>query len=330
LSSFLDHGEKEMRKITVAAALAVAFGAAGSALAADVLPESGPLPKVTMERLLLVDAIHQGSRVVAVGDRGYIVLSDDNGKTWRRAKSPAAPLLTAVEFVDAKSGWAVGHDSVILATTDGGETWAQQFSAPAEQRPLLDVHFVDKSNGFAIGAYGAFFETADGGKSWNPRKVIEDDKHLNAFIPLPEGRLLILGEAGTILASQDAGKTWAAIPSPYKGSLFGGLVADDGAVVAFGLRGRIFRSTDSGKNWKAIDNASVATLMDGSKLPDGALVVAGNGGTVLVSRDHGQSFQPVPTGSTKAFAKALLGPPNAVILIGETGAREVPLPIAKR
>ena len=42
-----------------------------------------------MERLLLVDATHQGSRVVAVGDRGYIVLSDDNGKTWRRAKSPA-------------------------------------------------------------------------------------------------------------------------------------------------------------------------------------------------------------------------------------------------
>ena len=320
-----------MRKTTVAAMLAVAL-ALGPLLtaSAEVLPDSGPLPKVTMERLLLIDATHQGSRVVAVGDRGYIVLSDDNGKTWRRAKSPAAPLLTAVEFVDAKSGWAVGHDSVILATTDGGESWVQQFSAPAEQRPLLDVLFVDKNVGFAIGAYGAFFETADGGKSWNPRKVIEDDKHLNAFIRLSEGRLLILGEAGTILGSPDSGKTWTAIPSPYKGSLFGGLVADDGAVLAFGLRGRIFRSTDAGKTWKAVDNASVATLMGGSKLPDGALVVAGNGGTVLVSRDNGMSFVPLATGSTKAFAKAILGPPNAVILIGETGAREVALPIAKR
>ncbi|MCM2328396.1 MAG: YCF48-related protein [Lysobacter sp.] len=309
-----------------AASLALCAPAAG----AEILPESGPLPKVTMERLLLVDATHRGSRVVAVGDRGYIVLSDDNGATWRRAKSPAAPMLTAVEFLDAKQGWAVGHDSVILATADGGDTWTQQFAAPAEQRPLLDVTFLDKDNGFAIGAYGAFHETSDGGRTWNPRKVIEDDKHLNAFVRLSDGRLVILGEAGTILLSADAGKTWSPVASPYKGSLFGGLVADDGAVVAFGLRGRIFRSTDAGKTWTAVDNASVATLMGGTKLPDGALVIAGNGGTVLVSRDHGKSFVPLVTGSTKAFAKAILGPPNAVILIGETGAREATLPLAKR
>jgi photosystem II stability/assembly factor-like uncharacterized protein len=321
-----------MTRTRVAAALAFAgllLGAAGIH-AADILPESGPLPKVTMERLQLIDATHQGSRVVAVGDRGYIVLSDDNGKTWRRAKSPAATLLTAVEFVDAQHGWAVGHDSVILATSDGGQTWVQQFAAPAEQRPLLDVIFMDERVGYAIGAYGAFYETADGGKSWNPRKVIEDDKHLNAFIRLSGDRLLILGEAGTILSSSDAGRTWSSIPSPYKGSLFGGLVADDGAVVAFGLRGRIFRSTDAGKTWKAVDNASTATLMGGSKLPDGALVIAGNGGTVLVSRDNGQSFVPLATGSTKAFAKVVLGPPGAVILLGETGAREVALPLGKR
>ncbi|HEX4944645.1 MAG TPA: YCF48-related protein [Usitatibacteraceae bacterium] len=298
--------------------------------AADILPESGPMPRVTMERLLLVDATHRGSRVIAVGDHGYIVVSDDNGRTWRRAKSPAAPLLTAVDFLDAKSGWAVGHDSVILATADGGETWVQQFAAPGEQRPLLDVIFIDGNAGYAIGAYGAFYETTDGGKSWNPRKVIGDDKHLNAFVRLPGGRLVILGEAGTILLSPDAGKTWEAVPSPYKGSLFGGLEADDGSVIAFGLRGRIFRSTDAGKTWKAVDNPSVATLMGGSKLPDGALVIAGAGGTVLVSRDNGLSFVPLATGSTKAYSKAVLGSANEVILFGESGVREVALPSAKR
>jgi photosystem II stability/assembly factor-like uncharacterized protein len=325
-----------MSRITVVAA----YAAAGIALAAGTtgMAQEKPAPtqaaapfgKVTMQRLLLVDATRHGSRVVAVGDRGYIVLSDDEGKTWRRAKSPPAPLLTAIEMIDAKAGWAVGHDSVILATADGGENWVQQFSAPSEQRPLLDVHFVGKDRGFAVGAYGAFYETSDGGKTWEARKVIEDDKHLNAFVRLPEGRLIILGEAGTLLVSKDAGKTWSAAASPYKGSLFGGLVADDGAVIAFGLRGRIFRSTDAGATWKVVDNPSVATLMGGSRLPDGALVIAGNGGTVLVSRDNGQSFVPLATGSTKAFARAVLGPPNAVILIGETGAREAALPLAKR
>jgi len=320
-----------MRKTT--ATLALATGLVSAALAApkpELLPESGPMPAITMERLLLIDASRQGNRVVAVGDRGYIVISDDNGKSWRRAKSPPTPLLTAVEFIDEKKGWAVGHDSVILATADGGDTWVQQFSAPAEKRPLLDVVFVDANTGYAIGAYSAFYETADGGKTWAPRKVISEDKHLNAFVRLPEGRMMILGEAGAILMSPDDGKTWSTVASPYRGSLFGGLVAGDGAIVAFGLRGHIYRSADAGKTWKPVDNPSTATLLGGTKLPNGTLVIAGNGGTVLVSRDAGQSFVPLPTGSTKAFSRAVQGAEGAVILIGETGAREVPLPSEKR
>lgn len=300
------------------------FGAA----AKEILPESGPLG-TTAGRLLLLDAASLGSRIVAVGDRGYIAYSDDQGATWSRAKAPPAPLLTSVYFADAKNGWAVGHDSVILATQDGGATWAQQFSAPAEQRPLLDVLMLDGKAGMAIGAYGAYYETADG-KTWNPRKILEDDKHLNAIVRLADGKLVILGEAGTIVLSPDAGKTWAPVASPYKGSLFGAVVADDNAIVAFGLRGRIYRSTDAGKTWKQVDNASQATLMGGTKLPDGAIVLAGAAGTALVSRDNGQSFVPLATGSTRAFSNVILGAPNSVLLLGESGARPVNAPSAPR
>ncbi|QJR09717.1 Ycf48-like protein [Usitatibacter rugosus] len=311
-------------------ALLLLAGPAWGQAPAPQAPESGELRKITMERLLLADATRVGNRVVAVGDRGYVVYSDDNGTTWKRAKAPAAPLLTSVDFFDAKHGWAVGHDSVILATADGGENWTQQFSAPSEQRPLLDVLFLSAANGFAIGAYGAFYETTDGGKSWNGRKVIADDKHLNSLLKLSDGKLMILGEAGTVLVSADAGKTWTVLPSPYKGSFFGGVTTDDGAVVAFGLRGRIYRSADAGKTWKQIDNASVATLMGGSRLPAGALVIAGAAGTVLVSRDQGNSFVPLPTGSNRAFSKALLGAPNSLLLVGEVGARDVALPSPPR
>lgn len=300
------------------------------ALSAQVLPVSGPLPKITMERLLLIDAVRLGNRVVAVGDRGYIVYSDDNGASWKRAKTPEAPLLTGIFFADQKNGWAVGHDSVIFASIDGGENWTQQFSAASEQKPLLSVLFLDKNTGFAVGAYGSFYETVDGGKSWNPRKIIEDDKHLNAIIKVAEGKLLIVGEAGTVLLSEDAGKTWAALASPYKGSYFGALVANDGSVVIFGLRGKIFLTNDSGKNWKPIDSGSVATLLGGTKLPDGALLIAGSAGVVLVSRDNGQSFSALSTGVTKGYSKALLGAPNAVLLLGEAGVHEVALPSAKK
>jgi photosystem II stability/assembly factor-like uncharacterized protein len=283
-----------------------------------------------MQRLLLVDGKRVGKRIVAVGDRGYIVISDDLGATWRRAKAPASQLLTGVDFVDDQLGIAVGHDSAILSTADGGETWTQRFSAPSEGRPLLAVIFPKKDFALAVGAYGAYYESTDAGNTWTARKIIAEDRHFNAVVDLGQGNLLILGEAGTILASPDWGKTWVPIASPYKGSFFGAVVAGDGAVIAFGMRGRIYRSTDRGKTWKQVDNASSASLVGGEKLPDGTILLAGSAGTALASRDNGQSFVPITTATTKAFAKPVLGAENTLVLLGEAGAREVRLPSASR
>ncbi len=290
-----------------------------------VLPTVGLLSKQTMSRLLLNDAARIGNRVVAVGDRGYIVVSDSNGENWERAQTPAnVPMLTAVYFADAKNGWAVGHDAVILRTVDEGSTWTQAFAAATEQKPLMDIVFTDANTGFAVGAYGAFYATVDGGKSWNPRKVTDEDKHLNAIVKIGEGKLLIVGEAGTLLKSEDTGKTWGKLESPYKGSFFGAIQAADGAVIIYGLRGRIFVSADpSLKSWTQIDNKSTASIMGATRLPDGALVLAGLAGTALLSRDNGRSFTALATGSTKGISVPLLGAPNAILLFGETGARDI-------
>ena len=325
----------------------------------EVMPAKGPLSKQTMTRLLLTDVARTGNRIVAVGDRGYIVASENNGESWVRTETPAnLPLLTAVHFSDAKTAWAVGHDATILKSTDEGRTWAQVFSAPKEQKPLMSIFVADANTGFAVGAYGSYYETRDGGKTWASRKIVEtpkaavsaakkgkgamdaepadskggdEDKHLNAIIKTGDNKLFIAGEAGLLLKSDDMGKTWVKVPSPYKGSYFGAIQAKDGAILIYGLRGKIFRSPDSAlREWKVIDNKSVASIMGATKLADGTLVLSGLAGMVLISRDNGQTFAPLPTGLTKGYAAPVQGAPNALLLVGEAGARDIVLPAAAK
>jgi len=58
---------------------------AWAATGGEILPAAGPLQPKTMQRLLLTDAAQLGSRIVAVGDHGYIVYTEDHGATWSRA-----------------------------------------------------------------------------------------------------------------------------------------------------------------------------------------------------------------------------------------------------
>jgi photosystem II stability/assembly factor-like uncharacterized protein len=335
----------------VALTLGVASPSASAQLNPAVMPAAGPLSKQTMSRLLLTDVARSGNRIVAVGDRGYVVFSESNGESWERAKTPdGISLLTSVHFSDASTVWATGHDSTILKSTDQGKEWSKAYSSPKDQRPLMDVMFVDANVGFAVGAYGAFYETLDGGKSWNPRKVIpaspkapapkgargknaefeddvekssDEDKHLNAIIKLASGKLVIVGEAGTILQSADSGKTWSRVNSPYKGSFFGAVEAKDGAVVVYGLRGNVFRAEANLTNFAAINISTKASIMNGTRLADGTIVLAGLSGTLLASRDDGRSFKPLDTGTIKPLSAAVQGGANSLTVVGETGARDV-------
>jgi photosystem II stability/assembly factor-like uncharacterized protein len=285
-----------------------------------------PATEPAIATLLMLDGVRADSRTIAAGERGHIFISDDDGATWRRAKAPGQSTLTALYFHDAKRGWAVGHDAVILRTLDGGETWEQTHFTPDDQKPLLDVWFESATKGYAIGAYGSFYETTDGGATWRPRKVLDDDMHLNAMAKAADGKLFIAGEAGTLRRSHDGGQNWESLAPPYKGSFFGILGAKDGGLLAFGLRGRIFRSADSGQTWQSVDTGRQASLMGGSVFEDGSIVLVGQDGTILVSRDHGKSFSTQQRADGKAIAAVARVDARELLLFGESGAsRAAPL-----
>ena len=282
---------------------------------------------------LLLDGAVAGERVVVVGERGHILISDDDGASWTQAKVPTRVLLTAVHMHDERTGWAVGHDAVILRTGDGGETWTMVHQAPDEELPLLDVWFRNERTGFAVGAYGYFLATEDGGETWVARTISEDDFHLNALVPVverssesqpaPSQRLYIAAEAGVAYRSEDAGKTWRELPSPYAGSWFGGLALDEKQVLLTGLRGHLFRSEDAGETWSQVPTDTHATLTGAVRLPSGSIVITGLEGSVLTSEDGGRSVSVRRLPSRKGISAALPLADGGVLLIGEFGVRRL-------
>jgi photosystem II stability/assembly factor-like uncharacterized protein len=279
-----------------------------------------------------------GDRLVAVGERGIVLLSDDDAATWRQANVPVSVALTAARFVDARRGWAVGHLGVVLGTTDGGEHWslqldgqrgaelalqsadgdakartaAQAFVDDGPDKPLLDVFFTSERTGYAIGAYGLAFRTDDGGahwQAWIPHLPNPKGLHLYAMCA-NGGALYIAGEQGLLLRSTDGGQQFAPLVSPSKGTFFGAVSGGEGELMLHGLRGRAFRSSDAAQSWTEIDTATRASLSAGARLADGSWLLASQGGELMRSRDGGHSFQPVaagPVSSVNALTQTARG-----------------------
>ncbi len=290
------------------------------AIAAEPPPEYSVIAPLAPKSLLLAGS-YAGERMVVVGERGHILYSDDKGESWTQARVQTLATLTGVFFHDKNLGWAVGHDAVILRTTDGGKNWSRVFAAPEEERPLLDVWFKDADYGFAIGAYGFFLTTEDGGLHWSDKMISEDDWHLNQVRQSDNGKLYIAGEAGNIYRSDDDGNTWVSLPSPYEGSFFGVLPLDGDTLLIFGLRGHLYRSEDAGENWQKINIPVGVLLNGGTRLPDGRIVIGGMGGFLFVSDDDGKNFTVRQQPDRMSIVSVLPIEKDNVLLIGDQGIK---------
>jgi photosystem II stability/assembly factor-like uncharacterized protein len=309
------------------------------------------------QRSVLLAMTRAGERLVAVGERGIILLSDDSGTSWRQAKVPASVSLTSVQFVDAAHGWAVGHLGVVLHSADGGETWSKQLDgiqaaqlalAAAQQsgdakllkaaewlvadgpdKPFLDLYFSNSRDGYVVGAYGLILRTRDGGASWQAwMGQVENPEGLNLYAIRAQGdQLFIAGERGLLLRSSDGGQSFQKLESPYEGSFFGLLASRSGGLLAYGLRGNAWWSSDHGDSWQQLDTGVESALAAGLELNDGRLLLASQSGELLLSGDNGQHFEHRRTheGATvAAVAQAADGSLTSDGLGGVSARQEIP------
>ena len=295
---------------------------------------------------LLTDVSVVGKKIVVVGNRGHILFSTDDGHTWTQGHVPVSVLLTGVFMVSEQEGWAIGHDAVILHTSDGGEHWELQYANPYQQlskaqldkltdeqynelprqgSPLLDLWFKNSKEGFVVGAYGVLLHTDNGGKTWDDwssRLNNQDNWHLNAIGSADGKTIYIAGEKGNLFRSLDSGATWSKLKSPYDGSFFGIMVGPDPAsAMVFGLQGHIYRTHDQGETWQQINNPSDNGLMAGVNLNDHVIILVGNSGTILTSKDDGNTFSLQTTHDRQAIVGIGKTDNGKLVMVGQGGVK---------
>ncbi|MBK9243285.1 MAG: glycosyl hydrolase [Burkholderiales bacterium] len=341
--------------IGAATAAGVAIAAAAGNGFRDVL-DTPALKSQLASRALLNGLASAGQRIVAVGQRGHILYSDDGGENWTQAEVPLSSDLVAVAFAGEKSGWTVGHDGVVLRSTDAGAAWTRQldgrsagalmldyytreakpgdgrlaaaldeakkFAAQGAENPLLDVWFESETNGIAVGAFGLALRTRDGGASWEPMlHVIDNPKALHLYaVRGIAGDIYIAGEQGLLLKLDRASGEFRALELPYKGTLFG-IVGNERAVLVHGLRGTALRSTDGGRSWQPVETRLQVGLTGSTADRDGRIVVVSQAGHILVSSDDGASFKAAKVERPIPAAAVIATGKDSVVVAGPRGVQ---------
>lgn len=266
-------------------------------------------------------AAKAGNRLVVVGERGIILLSDDNGANWKQAPVPVSITLTGVRFADSENGYAIGHGGTVLSTNDGGDSWivrlegnalaktvhkAAQASgderaiASAERlvydgpdKPLLDIDVISADKALVVGAYGVALSTEDGGKTWSSWVNRFDNPggmHIYS-IKRDANRVLMAGEMGMAWLSTDGGQQFEWLELPYEGSFFTADLVGKESIVLAGLRGNAWRSDDNGIDWRQLKSPVPATITASLKDASDNLLMVNQAGMVMALK--GEALVPV-------------------------------------
>ena len=306
-------------------------------------------------RSVLVGVARAGARLVAVGERGHVVISDDNGRNWKQVPVPVAVTLTAVQFVDERNGWAVGHSGVILHSDDGGQNWKKQldglqankamqsaaktagnaawqeradnFDKDGADKPFLAVHFTDAKHGLAVGAYGLAFVTDDGGAQWKP--VFDaapegDERHLYV-IHHTSRATYVAGEQGMLLRKWADQTQFQKLNTPFRSTVFDLRSTAQGSLIAAGLGGKLYRSDDEGQQWTEVPLPAKAALTAGALVKEG-LVVANEAGQFLLSSDEGRSFQAVNLPQPFPVSGLAMAADGQWVMVGPRGVLAIAAP----
>lgn len=283
---------------------------------------------------LLLDVVKAGKRLVAIGERGHIIYSDDQEQSWQQAKVPVSTLLTAVDFVDERHGWAVGHGAIVLHSSDSGETWVVQMDGNLANEMVvaqaqLNVSAVEKALTAASDEQLEDLEYA-----LEDAQFALEDAQIDAEVG-PSKPLLdvwfkdantgfVVGAYGFFFKTSDGGTSWEnwgdKIENADRFHLNAIQPIAEGLLFIVGESGNIFKSTDLGDTWETIDSPYDGSLfgVTGNGRAD-ELFIFGLRGNIFFSDSAGATWTRIKAGAQESLMNAAVGDNGEMVIIGNSG-----------
>lgn len=198
---------------------------------------------------ILAASFASATRLVAAGERGTTVVSDDAGTTF----APVGGRLTG-SFSRLRAGlvagtaFAPGADGALGKTVDAGKTWTRANVATSED--VRDVAFPTALIGYALDAEGGVYRTADGGTTWKTLDTGTTAKPSAVAATNPD-TVLLVGPTG-VRRSTDGGGVFDTVRAGAVARV--SLVEYEragSALVAYGNQD-VVMTADGGKTWRTI------------------------------------------------------------------------------
>lgn len=228
------------------------------------------------------------------GEHGELWKTTSSGAIWTRQSLPTSNQIFNVSAVNDQILVAVGADSLIMRSGDGGATWTKQKYSPGglSQLNAVDVDPTDGRVAVAVGGNGdtasaaLIRRTTNGGASWTTiapptSEALFDVAFASSTV------VWAVGESGTILRSANAGVTWTTQTSPTGLRLDGIAARNEVELWAVGEQGTVLSTTNGGTSWVVRPAGTTSWLQDVVVTSTGTIVIAGNDSVVRRSTDGG-------------------------------------------
>lgn len=228
--------------------------------------------------------------------------------TWYEVPTGVDNKLNTIDFPTTLVGYIGGNDTLLLKTTDGGNTWNPiTFSGVTVYsggENILDLNFIDDNIGYmSVGPYGGTYKTIDGGLNWDIITVSDNLCYVGGTFFFAEDDGFIGGDGcfeGELIDIVTVGTTTASILND-NGTVGVESITqidflDDNYGLASSSGGRIFRTMDSGVTWDSIPSSlGYAVPITSIKIIADTLAYAGynkegGGAGILTSTDTGLTW----------------------------------------